>query len=220
MGLPARRSPAESVFLAGLPGARAAGRRRRARGALRQALRGARGRCRRSSRRRARAKLIGTEPRGDGDGRAPRASSARCSSEAQAELPALFIVSKVVLADGPLARRGRARAGREVRALLDLRRGPRRATPAHPTLCGEVRGRARMSKRPRLPLGAPRVLFVALVLADQWTKFLAVERLTTRLRARPARRRSASGCAAFYELRAPRAATRPSRTTCTGRSGA
>ena len=85
-----------------------------------------------------RAKLIGSGLEAMVTVRA-QGEQLRLLEEARAELPALFIVSKVVLAEGPLVGRGGARARGEVRALLGLRRGRRAATRRTPPSAASAR---------------------------------------------------------------------------------
>ena len=152
--------------------------------------------CRGSSRRRARAKLIGSgleamvTVRAEGDAaaaprRRPRRSSRRSSSS-----------RRWSLADGPARGRGGARPRREVRALLDLPGGRRAATRSTRPCAAS----ARTPSHDAHTLGKwtlLAVLFVVLVVADQWTKYLAVDaahaRRSTRARRGVAPRAACAG---------------------------
>ncbi len=131
--LPGR--PAESVFLAGMPRRAAAGRRRGAGGALRQALRGPRGGAGEAGggapgqahRLRARGGRHGA-----GRGRDARRSCAR----PRQELPTLFIVSGVQLAEGPLAVEVTRAPGQKCERCWIYREDVG-ADPKHPTICGK-----------------------------------------------------------------------------------
>ena len=130
--LPGR--PAESVFLAGFPErARPAdaealearyGKLLEVRGAVQKALEAAR-----------RDKLIGSALEAMVAVRAEGETLALLES-ARAELPALFIVSKVELARGPLAVEVRKAPGQKCERCW-VYAEDRGASPAHPTLCGK-----------------------------------------------------------------------------------
>ena len=166
--------PAESVFLAGLPTRERPGdadalearygRLFEVRAVVQGKLEEAR-----------RAKLIGSgleamvTVRAEGEQR-------RLLEEAKAELPRALHRLQGRPRRRARSRRGRAGARPEVRALLDLRRGHRQGG-GPPDRLRQVRGGARM-RRPVSKWAVLAAIFVVGMGLDQWTKFLAVSRLT------------------------------------------
>ena len=162
-----------------------------------------------------RAKLIGSGLEAMVTVRA-QGEQLRLLEEARAELPALFIVSKVVLAEGPLSAEVARAPGVKCERCWVYAEDVGRA-PAPPDHLRQVRGRPRMSGRP-LEVGAPRG---ALRRAGPRRPVDEV----------PRRRAAHHRVRALRRVRAPRARarastatstssrSRPSRTTCGGRSG-